>query len=234
MDTISQPSYGNSATTDDMSVYSFETPRTTLSTTSFGTTISEGTSYVPESVINDPYPAAAGPRLPCEFAGYHSCGESYQPAHWDLWIRHCLEHYQGRIPVQVLCWYCDERFVSRSRHPTRLRENYAVRMEHIYHHIVNEGLNENMQRCDYGLVQHLYTNELITQQMYEHVRNEWTDRIRYPDNTYKPVPTTEGMYPLDYVPDTYKWSQERRDAKYVNPQEEDRRRRRERRHPRTK
>ncbi|KAI1127226.1 hypothetical protein F5Y10DRAFT_266299 [Nemania abortiva] len=104
--------------------------------------------------------------LPCEFAAFHGCDQSFGLYAVDNWIEHIISHHlEGYLPAECVCWFCDE-FVFRSRNDSDRWMNFERRMRHISNHITEDGYTVHDIRPDFYMLDHIYKHNLIDTTVY--------------------------------------------------------------------
>ncbi|KAJ8131083.1 hypothetical protein O1611_g2546 [Lasiodiplodia mahajangana] len=140
--------------------------------------------YIPEvglSLVN------SNPALPCEFAAFHGCGQSFELTAVDNWIEHTISHHlKGCLPTRCVCWFCDEP-VFDSENGSNRRINFERRMRHISHHILQDRYTIHDIRADYYMLDHLYEHDLVDTTVYNACRE------------YAEIPKPSEVHSFDFI-----------------------------------
>ncbi|RKK78790.1 hypothetical protein BFJ69_g5265 [Fusarium oxysporum] len=131
------------------------------------------------SVYTEPPPATTVPQsqpyvtpslLTCEFLGFGDCDFVFDLNDESRWIAHIADfHLRNIFPTVCICWFCDRTFRSSSHNQADAEACYRKRMHHIAKHFRN-GLSGRQMRPDFFLLDHLYQNRLIDEEMYQRAR----------------------------------------------------------------
>ncbi|KAK8006395.1 hypothetical protein PG991_012692 [Apiospora marii] len=158
--------------------------------------------------------------LPCEFARLGLCNETFGPYETGIWEDHIVvDHFESKPPPHCICWFCDKEFASNDHHGDR-GINFALRLEHIREHFLQDGLTAQQMRPDYFLLEHLHLHKLLPKELYQREckRNEG--------------PRASGIVRHDYIPPERLRAKELESrVVHDNDKEERRRRRGQRQQP---
>ncbi|KAI0182440.1 hypothetical protein EV127DRAFT_320028, partial [Xylaria flabelliformis] len=148
--------------------------------------------------------------LPCEFAGYGSCEQTFDLNDVNNWIEHIISvHLQEKLPKVAICWFCDDYVFDYKKVGDR-RVNFENRMHHIYEHILHERLTAHHMRPDHHMNTHLQKYGLVPEHAHRVVR-------RYAD-----VPQPNWILPHDGVPPDWEDRDSRGEYVVNSPLEEQR------------
>ncbi|EHK45608.1 hypothetical protein TRIATDRAFT_39972 [Trichoderma atroviride IMI 206040] len=116
---------------------------------------------------------SSGPQLPCEFAEYYYCEETFDLNNIDDWVQHiCGHHLTWRLPKDCVCWFCDAVVFHAVDDTADERErNFRARMHHIAQHF-GHGATISDIRPDFYLLEHLRDTGLITERGFR-ILKDW-------------------------------------------------------------
>ncbi|KAI0406282.1 hypothetical protein F4802DRAFT_596308 [Xylaria palmicola] len=208
--------YSRGRQSSSSSAGSYNTQSSMFSRSS-GTSVATSTT-VPDSTVSEfgGGGGGGGQSLPCEFVGYELCDIFFAPEDFNLWVDHIVSHhFRGKLPNQVVCWFCD-RYLFDSERASDPYTNFEARMWHIRTHLLEEGATIDDIRPDHYLNGHLWHNKLITEQAYNSVCR-WTE-----------APQGPRIFRHDEVPAPIAARNSRRQYQYDDPHEEERKHKRDR------
>ena len=172
-----------------------------------------------------------GVRIPCEFVGWHMCNETFSINDFDGWCSHVTDyHLSGKLPREMLCWFCDEKFVAESKGRRHLHTNLQNRLVHIIQQHIRNGAGEHDIRVDWDFLEHLRRHAIISQQQYKDTRDLWRDTVTYPDGNRREVHHMEDIRPSNWTSASEIARHERASQVPVDTRKEDRQRRHEKHH----
>ncbi|KAJ4307168.1 hypothetical protein N0V88_000547 [Collariella sp. IMI 366227] len=128
-------------------------------------------TFVGQLGEGDFVPMRPGQILWCEFSELLECPATFGLDDTGGWIQHHIDHLGGSFPQQFVCWFCDSHpFTTTS--PDEAPFLFDQRMQHVRQHIFDHPrlTNEHM-RPDFFVIKHLRANNLLSEEMYQHVIN---------------------------------------------------------------
>ncbi|KAM0461736.1 hypothetical protein ACHAO4_000921 [Trichoderma viride] len=132
------------------------------------------------------------PQLPCEFAGYAYCEETFDLNNIDDWVEHiCGDHLFWRLPRDCICWFCDDAVFHAVDGTVDERErNFRARMHHIAHHFGRDATISDI-RPDFYLLDHLRDTGLISERDFR-FHKDWHEAPQPKGgiNSEEPAPRT--------------------------------------------
>lgn len=149
----------------------------------------------PVASLPEPQPYVTPSFLTCEFLGFGDCDVVFGLNDESRWIAHIADfHLRNIFPTVCICWFCDRTFRASSHNQADAETCYRKRMHHIAKHFRNNGLSGRQMRPDFFLLDHLYQNRLINEEMYQRARD-------YHEASQVQV---RNLYPAGWRPDHYR------------------------------
>ncbi|KAF5649719.1 uncharacterized protein FTJAE_828 [Fusarium tjaetaba] len=125
----------------------------------------------PVASLSESQPYVTPSLLTCEFLGFGDCDVVFDLNDESRWITHIADfHLRNIFPTACICWFCDRTFRASSHSQADAETCYRKRMHHISKHFRN-GLSGRQMRPDFFLLDHLYQNRLINEEMYQRARD---------------------------------------------------------------